>query len=130
MPAREMAVKAIAILHVMHKSFQQDIKIYNNHNNELQDYTLTDVATFATVYHVTSVKGNPKKNQTHLTWIIHRVGTQHSVPDIHKHPEVLTLLQRLQAKFQFHAWPTNVWNVVSVGLLTGAIPWYSLPSQI
>jgi hypothetical protein len=47
-----------------------------------------------------------------------------------KHPEVLTWLQHLQAKLQFHAWPMNVWDVVSVGFLTGAIPWYSLPSQI
>jgi hypothetical protein len=51
----------------MQKSFQQDMKLHDNHDNGLQDYTLPDAAKFATMYSVTSVKGNTKKkkNQKH-----------------------------------------------------------------
>jgi hypothetical protein len=42
MSACESAVKATTFLDVIQKSFQQDIKIYDNHDNELRDYTLPD----------------------------------------------------------------------------------------
>jgi hypothetical protein len=75
MPASEMAIKAITIPDDMQKTFQQDIKTYDNRNNELRDYTLQDTAKFATMYHVTCAKGNSKKRQKHLTWIVFRFGT-------------------------------------------------------
>jgi hypothetical protein len=48
-PASGLAVKATTILDVMQKSFQQDMKIHDNHDNGLQDYTLPDAAKFATM---------------------------------------------------------------------------------
>jgi hypothetical protein len=63
MPASGLVVKATTNLDVMQKSFQQDMKLHDNHDNGLHDYTLPDAAKFTTMYSITSVKGNTKKKE-------------------------------------------------------------------
>jgi hypothetical protein len=51
------------------------------------------------MYQVTFIKGSSKKK--HLTWILLQISTNHSISDSCKHPEGMSLLQRLKQNFSF-----------------------------